>query len=173
MSNIVVVNILRFIGLLLLQGLILYRIEFDSGAWRFIHGLIYPLFIMLLPLRTPRAAVVGAAFLMGILVDLFYYSPGIHASAATFLGYIRPVVLSGLEPRSGYNVSYSPTQARLGTRWFMQYVALMLLIHLLFYFSVEAFTFVYIDRILFNTLFTFVVSYFLIFAYVKIFNPLD
>lgn len=173
MSNIVVVNILRFIGLLLVQGLILRRFEFDSGTWRYIHALIYPLFIMLLPLRTPRAAVVGAAFMMGILVDLFYYSPGIHASAATFLGYIRPAVLSALQPRNAYNVSYSPTQARLGVSWFMQYVAIMLLIHLLFYFSVEAFTFVYIDLILLNTLFTFILSYFFIFVYIRIFNPLD
>jgi hypothetical protein len=173
MSNIVLVNILRFIGILLFQGLILRRIEFDTGAWQYIHALIYPLFIILMPLRAPRAAVVGSAFLMGIMVDIFYYSPGIHASAATFLGYIRPMILSWLEPRGGYNVSFSPTQARFGASWFMGYAAIMLAFHLLFYFSVEAFTFVFIDRIVLNTLLSFVISFFFIFVYMRLFDPLD
>lgn len=173
MNNIVTVNVLRFLGLLLFQGLILRRITFDSGVWSYIHVLVYPLFIMLLPLRTPRPLVIGASFLMGILVDLFYYTPGLHASAAVFTGYFRPAVLSWLEPRGGYNVNYSPTQARLGGNWFYRYAAILLAVHLFFYFSVEAFTFIYFGRILLNTLVSFVISFFFVFAYMRVFDPLD
>ena len=173
MNNIVAINIFRFLGLLLLQGLILSRIAFDTGVWQYIHVLLYPVFILLLPLRTPRTLVVGASFLMGLLVDLFYYTPGIHASAATFSGYIRPAVLSWIEPRGGYNVNYSPTQARYGANWFFRYAAILLAIHLFFYFSVEAFTFVYIGRILLNTAVSFAISLFFIFVYMRIFDPLD
>lgn len=173
MNNIVTVNILRFLGLLLFQGLILRRIEFDSGVWSYIHVLVYPVFIFLLPLRTPRALVIGSSFLMGILVDLFYYTPGLHASAATFLGYFRPLALGWLEPRGGYNVNYSPTQARFGANWFFRYSAILLAVHLFFYFSVEAFTFVFIGRILLNTLVSFGISYFFVFAYMRLFDPVD
>ncbi|MCB9282781.1 MAG: hypothetical protein H6563_01795 [Lewinellaceae bacterium] len=172
-NNLVLTNVFRFFGLLLLQGLVFRRMEFDSGVWSYIHVLIYPLFIFLLPLRTPRPLVIGAAFAMGILVDLFYYSPGIHASAATFLGFIRPVVLGWLEPRGGYNVNYSPTRARFGNNWFLGYSAILLAIHLFWYFSAEAFTFVFIGRILLNTLLSFIVSFFFIFVYMKVFDPQD
>ncbi|MBK7409955.1 MAG: hypothetical protein IPL49_20090 [Saprospirales bacterium] len=173
MNNIVLTNVFRFLGLLLFQGLILRRIEFDAGVWSYIHILVYPLFIFLLPLRTPRPLVIFSAFAMGILVDLFYYSPGIHASTATFLGFIRPQVLSWLEPRGGYNVNFSPTRARFGDNWFLRYSAILLAIHLFFYFSVEAFTFVFIGRILLNTLMSFVLSFFFIFGYMRVFDPLD
>ena len=173
MNNLVLTNVFRFFGLLLFQGLILRRIEFDLDVWRYIHVLVYPLFIFLMPLRTPRPLVIGSAFAMGILVDLFYYSPGIHASAATFLGYFRPVVLGWLEPRGGYNVNYSPTQARYGENWFYRYAAILLAVHLFFYFSAEAFTFVFIGRILLNTLLSFIVSFFFIFVYMRVFDPLD
>ena len=173
MNNIVLTNVFRFLGLLLFQGLILRRIEFSTGVWSYIHVLIYPLFIILLPMRTPRTLLVFSSFAIGILVDLFYYSPGIHASAATFLGFIRPVVLSSLEPRGGYNVNFNPTRARFGNNWFLRYSTIMLLIHLFWYFSVEAFTFVFIGQILLNTLVSFVVSMFFIFVYMLVFDPLD
>ena len=173
MNNIVTVNVLRFIGLLLLQGLILRRMEIDTGFWKYIHIFLYPLFIMLLPLRTPKPLVIGASFAMGILVDLFYYTPGLHASASAFLGYFRSWVLDRMEPNAGYNPNYSPTLARFDGKWFYRYTAVLLAVHLFFYFSAEAFTFVYIGRILLNTLMSFIISFICVFMYMKIFDPLD
>lgn len=171
MNNIIFINLRRFLGLLLFQGLILHRMELNGGAWDYIHILGYPLFIFLLPLRTPRAAVVGSAFLMGILVDLFYYTPGLHASASTFLGFIRPTVQNLMKPREGYTVTYSPTKAQFGAKWFYRYAAVLLALHLFFYFSAEAFTFVYIGRILLNTGASFIVSFVFVLIYMRIFNP--
>jgi len=171
MNNTVLTNVFRFLGLLLIQGLVLRRIEFDSGVWSYIHILIYPLFILLLPFRTPRPLVIFSAFALGMLVDLFYYTPGIHASAATFLGFVRPLVLSSLEPRGGYNVNFSPTITQLDLNWFLKYAAIMLVLHLFFYFSVEAFTFTYIIRISLNTLVSFVLSYFAVMVYMLVLVP--
>lgn len=173
MNNIVLINALRFIGLLLFQGLILRRMELNGGWWDYIHILLYPLFIILLPLRTPRTLAVAASFALGILVDLFYYTPGLHASVSTFMGYARQWILALMKPRGGYNVNYSPTLVRFGPRWFYRYAAIFLALYLFFYFSVEAFTFVYLGRILLNTLASFIVSFFFLFAYIRIFKPLD
>lgn len=173
MNNIVLANFVRFIGLLLVQGLVLRRMEFDEFGWNYIHVLVYPLFILLLPFRMPRPLVIASGFAMGILVDFFYYTPGLHASAATFLAYVRPAVLWLIEPQARYNLNQSPTKARLGRNWFLRYAAIMMGIHLLFYFSVEAFTFAYIDRILLNSLVTFALSFPAVIALVGLFNPLD
>lgn len=173
MSNLVLNNIFRFLGLVALQVLILKRIGLGWDNAQYLHVLLYPLFILLLPLRTPKPAVMLLAFLLGITIDIFYDSPGIHASASVFIGFARSFVLKQLEPRGGYNVNFSPTRQRMGIEWFLRYASIMMAAHLFFYFSVEAFTFYYIVDILLKTLVSFVASMVFIIIYMFLFNPLD
>lgn len=166
-------SIIRFIGLFLLQVLVLKQITPGWEGFYYVQIFMYPLFIMLLPFRTPRAAILLSAFAMGIFVDFFYDSPGLHASASVFIAYIRPAFIRWLEPRGGYNINQSPTKAYLGWPWFLRYATLMLAAHLFFYFSVESFTFVYIVEILLKTVLSFVASIVFILMAVAIFNPKD
>lgn len=173
MNSTVITNSVRFIVLVLLQGLILKRIEFGGFFFEHIHILLYPLFILLLPLRTPTTLVIGLSFLLGISVDMFYWSLGVHAAAATGTGFARQGFLAILQPRGGYNLLFSPTRSRMGTPWFFRYAAFMLLFHLFYYFSVEAFTFVYIVDILANTFVSFIFSMALLTVYTYIFDPVE
>lgn len=173
MNNIVLANIFRFLGLILLQGLVFKNVGEGWKEFPYLFVIIYPLAIMLLPLRTPRVLTIVLGFVAGLMVDGFYTSPGIHASAAVFMAFCRPFVLKALEPRNGYNVNYSPTAARWGIRWFLQYAAIMLTLYLLFYFSVEAFTFVYLGSILLKTVVSLITSMIFIVIYQVIFNPID
>ncbi|NJK82907.1 MAG: hypothetical protein HC912_02935 [Saprospiraceae bacterium] len=79
-------------------------------------------------------------FVLGIIVDYTYMSLGVHASATVFTAFVRQPVLRALEPKGGYNLNFSPTKARMGWAWFIRYVSIMMLVHLLFYFSMEIFT---------------------------------
>ena len=173
MNNIVLINIWRFLFLILIQGLVLKRMEFDAGIMSYVHPIIYPLCIMMLPMRISLTLSVFLGFIAGLSVDFFYTSPGVHASAAVFIAFIRPWVLGRLEPRGGYTINQNPTAFRLGRTWFLRYVAIMLVIYLFFYFSVEAFTFYYILRILLNTVLSFFVSILFILLYQVFFNPTD
>lgn len=167
----VIANILRFIGILLAQVLVLKRMTVGLEAFPYIDILLYPLFILLLPLRMPRPLVMLIAFAMGMLVDIFYNSPGVHASASVFTAFIRPIVLKRLEPRGGYTAAHEPNRARMGWAWFLRYASILFAIHLFFYFSVESFTFVYILRILMKTVFSFLVSMIFVLIYMQVFNP--
>lgn len=171
MNNTILANIWRFVLLVLLQVLVLKAVSFNSGIWAYLHVIIYPLFIILLPLRTPPTLVVFLGFTTGMVVDLFYSSIGVHAAATVFLAYFRSYILAILEPRGGYNVNFSPTAKRFGFPWFMRYAAIMLALHLFIYFSIEAFTFYYILSIILNTVFTFLVSFLFILFYQSIFDP--
>lgn len=173
MSSSVITNAFRFIVLLLLQVLILKRISVGWEGYLYINILLYPLFILLLPFRTPTAVVILLGFLMGLAVDLFYSSPGIHASASVFTAYIRGFVLQQLEPRGGYNINHSPTKERMGAGWFFRYAAILMALHLFFYFSVEVFTYVYIVDILLKTFYSFIFSGLFIIIVMFIFNPQD
>ena len=173
MNNIVVVNVLRFVGLVLLQGLVFKNIGVGWESFPYLHIIVFPLFILLLPLRTPKTLVIFLSFVIGISVDFLYDTLGVHASAAVFTGFARSLVLKMFEPRGAYNMSYSPTIARMGLGWFVQYVAILMFAHVFFYFSVEAFTFVYIVDILIKTIVSFLASMVFIMIFQLLFNPLD
>lgn len=171
MNKIIWTNVWRFFLLLFIQTLILRRVTFDWNNFGFVHILIYPLFIMMLPIKTPRALVLFLAFLLGIGVDMFYDSLGVHASALVFTAYMRNIIMKILEPYGGYNVEDSPTIKNFGVSWFFTYSSILLFLHVFFYFCVEAFSFVYIFEIMMNTIFSFSISILIIFITQLILRP--
>ena len=171
MNNAVLTNVWRFLLLVLIQVLILKRIAPDYGLFIYMSVIIYPIFIMLLPIRTPHVLAIALGFLLGITIDFFYDSIGVHASATVFIAFVRPYILSALEPRGGYTVNQSPTKKSLGINWFMIYSGILLFLHLFFYFSVEVFTFVYIGEIILRSVFSFFISMFFVIAYQYILDP--
>ncbi len=173
MSNVVFSNILRFIGLVLVQVFIFNKIVIGGSNFNYVSLIIYPLFLMLLPLRIPHSVLVFLGFVIGVLVDAFYDSYGVHASASVFIGFIRPYILRLIEPKGGYTQNTSPTKRRLGPSWFFIYSAIILFLHLFFYFSVEAFTFYYIGEIILKTVSSFLISIIIITIYMFIFDPLE
>ena len=173
MNSVVRANVFRFIGLVLLQGLVLQYIGTTWEDFPYLHIIVFPVFILLLPLRTPEPLVILLGFVVGMAVDAFYQSYGLHASAAVFTAFLRPRIIKILEPRGGYNINFSPTAERLGMGWFMRYAAILMFLHLFFYFSVEAFTFVYFTDILLKTIISYLVSMTFVIIYQVIFNPVD
>ena len=171
MESQIVRILFRFILLLLIQGLILHRLNIGGTQFNYIQVLIYPLFIMMLPVQTGKIILILLGFVMGISVDIFYDSPGLHASAAVFTAFIRPFVLSTIEPRGGYKINSVPTKVQFGLQWFARYVSIMLILHLFWYFSVEVFQISQILKILLKTISSFIASIMFIGLYVIIFNP--
>lgn len=158
MNSIVSANIIRFVVIILAQILIFKRIAFSTEGLGFVHFIIYPVAILLLPLRTPKGVLLILGFITGLIVDIFYDSIGVHASALVFTAYIRNLVIEVLEPYEGYNQNDIPGIRSLGPGWFITYVSICMFLHLFFYFSVEAFSFVFILDILLNTVFSFFAS---------------
>jgi|JI7StandDraft_1071085.scaffolds.fasta_scaffold159735_1 hypothetical protein len=173
MSSAFIVNITRFLALLLMQVLVFKKISngFTLSSFNYLNVFIYPIFIMLLPVRIPHALSILLAFVFGISIDWFYDSLGVHAGACVFTAFVRPYILSILEPRGGYPLVGGPTQHVLGMRWFLRFSAISLLIHLLVYFSIQYFSFVYIINILISTLVSFVFSMLFIIMYQFLLNP--
>lgn len=173
MNSIVRANVFRFLGLVLIQGLVFQYIGTTWEGFPHLHIVVFPIFIFLLPLRTPVPLVVLLGFAVGMAVDVFYQSYGVHASAAVFTAFARSGVIKLLEPRGGYNVNFSPTAQRMGIGWFTRYAAILMFLHLFFYFSVEAFTFVYFTDILLKTIVSFLVSMTFVIIFQVLFNPVD
>lgn len=118
--------------------------------------------ILLMPIKTTRTILLIAAFCFGLLLDMFYDSPGVHAAALVFTAYIRNIVIVLIEPFAGYNIDDVPTIKQLGVGWFFSYISITLFLHCFVYFSIEAFSFVYIFEIFLNSVSSFFATFILV-----------
>ncbi len=137
MLNEIFRNIFRFIALVLVQVLIIKNVELG----RFINPFIYILFIIILPFETPKWAVLLMAFVLGITIDMFYDTLGLHAAACVFIAYVRPGILKLFSPRDGYEPGTQPTIQYLGVPWFLSYAGILVIMHHLILFYMEIFRF--------------------------------
>lgn len=137
MLNEIIRNIIRFIVLVAVQVLIIKNIELG----RFINPFIYVLFIIILPFETPKWVLLLSGFIMGITIDMFYDTAGMHAAACVFMAYIRPGILKLFSPRDGYEFGTQPTIQYLGVPWFLSYSAILIFLHHLILFYIEVFRF--------------------------------
>lgn len=130
-------NIFRFILVILLQIFLFNNIQLSG----YINPYFYILFILLLPFETPGILLLFLSFLLGFTIDIFSQTLGIHASACVFMAFFRPAVLRILIPRDEYEIGTYPRIYYLGFRWFFKYTASLVIIHHLFLFYIEIFTF--------------------------------
>ncbi|WP_339737804.1 rod shape-determining protein MreD [uncultured Sunxiuqinia sp.] len=158
--------LIMLVVLVLLQALILNNIQFSG----YVNPYLYILFILLLPFETPRYLLLFMGFFLGLFIDIFSNTPGIHASATTFLAFLRPFTIDLISSRDNIEVSSSPRLNQMGFGWFIRYTLILVLAHHLFLFFIEVFTFegfIYtLSRSLLSAFFTIVliiVSQFLIF----------
>src|ERR1700745_3361016 len=107
----------RFLLLLFLQVLIVKNINLG----RYFIFFPYVLFILLLPFNTSKPLVLVISFVMGLCIDIFYNTQGMHASACVLMGFARGGVLKLLSPREGYDESLKPTSASMGMGWDLSY----------------------------------------------------
>ena len=79
-------NIIRLLVVVLLQVFIINNIEISS----MINPYFYVIFILLLPFETPGWILLMSAFSLGLVVDLFMNTPGLHAASCVFMAFLRP-----------------------------------------------------------------------------------
>ena len=137
MTTEIIKNILRFFLLILLQVLVVQNINLTG----YIILLPYILAILILPFETNRLVVLFASFLLGVCLDYFYDSSGLHAAACTVLGFSRYYVLKYIAPRDGYDIGVKPTVEDMGLEWFLRYAGTLVFIHHFFLFYLEIFRF--------------------------------
>jgi hypothetical protein len=171
MNNLVVINIIRFIFFFLIQILLFKRLSSGWEGWIYVNVLIYPLFLFLLPLSTPKPLMVFLGFVIGLAVDVGYGTYGVNAGASVFTAYLRSYVLNWTEPREGYAVNASPNINQLGGAWFFRYAGILMLVHTFIYFCIDAFSPVFILDILAKTIYTFIFSMLGVLIVMFLFNP--
>jgi hypothetical protein len=133
--NIIAKNIFRFIVVVLFQVLVMDNIMLNG----YLVPYIYILFLLLMPFETPMWVQLLAGFLLGLSIDLFENTLGMHTAATVLVAFLRPYLLNLLAPRDGYEPETYPRIHYYGFNWFLKYTLVVVVIHHFALFYLEVF----------------------------------
>jgi hypothetical protein len=88
MNSAVIMSFVRFFLLLAAQIIIFNNID----LFGYINPFPYILFIILFPVNGNKQLLIVTSFILGITMDLFCNSGGVHAAACLILAYARPYI---------------------------------------------------------------------------------
>ncbi len=146
--------IAKFIGIVLLQLLLINNIELSS----YINPYVYVVFILLLPVNTKPWQVVLISFFTGAVIDAFSSTPGLHIAACNVMGYMRIHYLKATTTKEDMEGRIVPSLSQKGIVWFSVYGFIMILLHhtLLFFLEIYGFHefFATLSRAVLSTLVT-------------------
>ena len=128
--------------LLALQVLVLDQVH----PWGYGAPLVCSLIVITLPLGTSRSEALLWGFGVGLVADIFAGTPGIGSAAMTLVGLVQPPLLELMAPRDS-DEELHPSFSAMG-RWnYLQFIALLLLLHHIVYFGLEGFSYFRLEDI--------------------------
>ncbi|SEH53901.1 rod shape-determining protein MreD [Paenimyroides aquimaris] len=157
MNNTTVLNTLRFIVLVFFQVTVFNNIHFFG----FITPYPYILFILLYPLNVNRHLFLIFSFLLGLVLDIFNNSGGVHTTACITLAFVRQNLL-----KMSFGYSYEFHMMRITDKIsseLVTYVVTSVLIHHTVLIVLEIFNLHFIWEILLRIITSSIFSILLIF----------
>ncbi|MDI1303825.1 MAG: rod shape-determining protein MreD, partial [bacterium] len=145
-NSTLLVNVFRFVLLLAVQIIIFNNMNFLG----YISPFPYLLFIILYPVNGNKSGLLIASFFLGLIMDMFSNSGGIHTTACILLAYFRPYIF-----KFSFGLSYEYQTVRLNdvlTPERFSFILMSVVIHHLVLFVLEAFQFSFILDVLLRTL---------------------
>lgn len=117
----------RFILFILLQVYLLNKVP---HLHRYIVPVIYYLPLLWLPFTVSRLGLLFIGFAVGICLDYFMMTPGLHAAACVLIMYVRPFLINILTPKENAEFTYKEPSP-LAMQWtpFAVYVFVLTLLH--------------------------------------------
>ena len=156
MNSTLTINIIRFVALIILQILICNQLNFLGS----LNPFVYVLFIILYPIGSNRMNFIFISFLIGLFIDLFLDTGGVHAAATVCTAYARPLIL-----KFSFGAAYEYQAIKINESEVPQrliYFIITILLHhiilfILLYFNLNRISII-IYKILAVSIFTFIVS---------------
>jgi hypothetical protein len=114
-------SLISYAFLVLLLGLVQIFFLKNLALFGLAFGFLYLLGILLLPTSIQSFPLMLIAFLMGLAIDVFYETIGMHAAASTLMAFLRPIWLKVTSPSGGYDEIEEPSLSELGLGRFISY----------------------------------------------------
>lgn len=156
MNRTVISNSFLFIFLVLLQVLLLNKVLFFG----YINPYFYVFFILFLPFEISGWGLLLSSFFLGLSVDMFSDSLGMHTAASVFMAFCRPGIIRLISSRPVIGEGLKPNLFHMGFSWIITYSLILIFLHhsVLFFLEIFRFSefFQTILRILLSSVFTFI-----------------
>lgn len=165
MNSALFLNIARFILLLAAQITVFNNIDFLG----YINPFPYLLFIILYPVNGNKSMLILSSFLLGIVMDLFCNSGGVHAASCLLLAYFRPYIF-----KFSFGLSYEYQTVRLNdvlTTERFSFILISVVIHHFSLFLLEVFQLNFLWDILLRTLLSTIFTIIICVILIYIFKP--
>lgn len=146
MNSALLVNIARFVLLLAAQILIFNNVNFLG----YINPYPYLLFIILYPVNGNKFGLLAASFFLGIIMDMFCNSGGVHAAACVILAYYRPYIF-----KFSFGLSYEYQTVKINdvlSPERFSFILISVVIHHLILFLLEVFHLTFLWEIVLKTI---------------------
>ncbi len=166
---------LRALVLILVQVWVLnnsYFLHFiNPMGYSLFQPMIYPLILLFMPFNTSRATMLIVGFFLGLVIDIFSLSYGLHILACVISANFRNRILQLIDLSPNLLESDNiPTLRILGPYIFVIYAGIFVVIHHFVYFLLQSFT---VSSFLYNVVVSFcssIISILLIFIWELLFD---
>jgi rod shape-determining protein MreD len=125
-----------FIVFALAQAMFLGRIHLFGCA----TPLLYVYFVILFPRNYPKWAILLWSFSLGLIIDIFFNTPGLAAATMTLLAVVQPYYLEMFVSREDFE-ELKPTMKNLGVVKYLYYSIVFTLLYCVVFFTLESFSF--------------------------------
>ena len=156
---------LFFLFLLLLQVIVLNNINFLG----YINPYLYIVFVFFYPLKENKFPLLFYSFILGLSIDFFSDSGGIHAFSTLFIAYIRLFFIKVYFKKTPLDYPFFKLKDESFGKVF-NFTITLTIIHHLIYFSFANFSFQNLSIVFLNTLFSCIFTLILFFLGTYIFT---
>lgn len=150
----------RYIVVMLLQVLLFDQLQLLGVC----HPYIYVLCLLMMPITLPHSADMIIGAVVGLIMDIFCNSLGVHTASCIFIMFIRPYVIGALvndKDRLNEQISLRA----LGVEALFKYVVILVLVHHLTVFLLAAWSWSHIWFVLLETIVSSIITISVIMGY--------
>ena len=165
MNSAMLSNIARFFLLLAAQILLFNNLSFFG----YLNPFPYVLFILLFPVNGNKFSLLLASFSIGIIMDMFCNSGGVHAAACVTLAYLRPNFF-----RFSFGVSYEYQTIRINDKLTPErfsFILTTIVAHHTILFILETFRINFVFDMLFKIILSSIFTISLVVLMIYLFKP--
>ena len=156
----IITEIGRLLLIFALQVLLFNHLHI--GSWGLV--MMYILFLINLPARIPRWAEMIIGFMVGMMMDVWHASLGIHISACVALTFVRPLLLNNTV-QDVERIKDNLSSQNIGRAEYIKCAAILTVLHHFIVFSLETWNIQFWWMVLLQTLISSVMTLVIILGY--------
>ena len=132
-------HIFRLLGVLLIQTLLIDQISLSV----YVRPAFYIYFLLCLPVSFPRWIELLIGFGVGITMDCFSNTLGLHAFCCVLISYLRPFLIQLFVSEEDRKAGMTPSLELFGWNTYLKLTSILVCVHHCALFALESFSFTY------------------------------